>query len=116
MIPSVADFQAFFPGLCADSARVQLFLDLAVAQVPEHVWGVSTKAARLYLAGHMLTMADRAAKGISGAVTQSRVGDLSRSYAAPSSGGSEELKQTAFGLEFLRLRRTVAITPMVTGC
>lgn len=116
MIPSVVDFQTFFPGLCADAARIQLFLDLAVAQVPEGVWGSVTKQARLYLAGHMLIMADRAAKGISGAITSSKVGDLARTYAAPATGGSEELKQTGFGLEFLRLRRTVAITPMVTGC
>lgn len=54
-----------------------------------------------HLAAHMLTTAQRG--GSSGPVTSERVGDLAQSYAVQAGGTG--LDSTAYGKEFLRLKR-----------
>jgi hypothetical protein len=109
-------FKSLFPALASNSdARVSLFLGIASESVSSSVWGGLADPATAYLAAHMIAMADKAgASGAAGPVTSSRVGDLARSYADLSSSLDAELASTAYGVEYLRMRRQILVTPMVT--
>jgi hypothetical protein len=61
----------------------------------------------------MLKITDPSITGSGGPITQEKVGDLSRSYGTYDLSGSEELGQTSYGREFLRVRKTLIISPWV---
>jgi hypothetical protein len=109
-----ADIKALFPEFASESdLRIQLFLDQAAFSVNASVWGNKADFAIQYLTGHLLTVANRGGSGAAGPVTSEKVGDLQRSYANNVSAVAHELGSTGYGMEFLRLRRSLYITPRV---
>lgn len=126
-IPLVADptyVKALFPEFSAVSdVRMQALIDIANLSVNQKVWGSSYAPGIAYLVAHLLKRSGTAT-GVSGGSSQAgtvsseKVGELQRSYAAPnlsgSSGEDALLSTTSYGIEYLRLRRQILITPMVT--
>jgi hypothetical protein len=94
-------------------SRVNLFISIAALSVDSSVWDTLTDPATGYLTAHLLAMSKRGASGGSGPVTSEKVGDLARGYGQLSILGSEELASTAYGIEFLRLRRMLVTSPLV---
>lgn len=104
-----------FPEFAAETdSRVDRFIDVAGLSVAEGPWGNMADTAKIYLTAHLLAMANRGQSGASGPVTGEKVGDLSRNYADMTSVFKNELAATPYGVEYLRLRRQVLVTPMVT--
>ena len=90
--------------------EIQFFIDIAVLSCDEIIWGDFYNPGVCYLTAHLLT---RSANGGSaaGPVQSEKVGDLSRTYAVSSGGNA--LGSTAYGAEYLRLRSTLALSPVV---
>lgn len=113
MAVTPADIKTLFPEFAAESdARIQLLLDQALLSVNASVWGNKADFGIQYLTAHLLTVLNRGGGGASGPITSEKVGDLQRSYAS-SGAVTHELGSTGYGLEFLRLRRSLFITPRV---
>lgn len=101
---------------------IELFIEQARIFVNESVWGEKKgKAGIIYMACHMMKEMGLGSGGISdgaGAVTQEKVGDLSKSYGDLGNGSRNEtdkiLMTTKYGKMFLLLKKTLVITPMVT--
>jgi hypothetical protein len=101
---------------------VEIFIDHAKNFVNESVWGEKKgKLGVIYMACHLMKEMGHGEGGVSdgaGAVTQERVGDLSKSYGDVSSSlksDSEKLLATTkYGKMFLMTRKTCVFTPMVT--
>lgn len=124
MEATAENIKAIFPEFNAvANPRIESFIEIAKLSVAEKVWGNSYGVGVSYLVAHLLKRAG-ASSGViggssnAGAVTSEKVGELQRSYALPNfSGGSAEdslLATTSYGMEFLRLRRQILVTPMVT--
>lgn len=126
-IPLAADpsyVKALFPEFSTVSdVRIQALIDIANLSVNQKVWGSSYAPGIAYLVAHLLKRSGAAA-GVSGGSSQAgtvsseKVGELQRSYATPSvsSASAEDalLATTSYGIEYLRLRRQILVTPMVT--
>ena len=126
-IPTVVDpsyVKALFPEFSAvNDVRIQALLDIANLSVSQKVWGSAYAPGMAYLVAHLLKRSG-AATGVSGGssnagtVSSEKVGELQRSYSAPggssSSGEDSLLSTTSYGMEYLRLRRQLLVTPMVT--
>lgn len=98
------------PELLTESPdRINRFIGLASLSVNSTIWGSKADLGTGLLAAHMMTMSNR--KGRSG-VTSEKVGDLARSY-APTDTDDGALGQTSYGQEFLRLRKSLLITPII---
>jgi hypothetical protein len=93
----------------ASDERVSLFIGFAESMVNSNVWGSKTDQGVAVLTAHLLTMSNRGGNG--GAVVSEKVGDLSVNYSAPKNG-DDDLESTAYGKWFLRLRRSLPITPI----
>ncbi len=93
------------------STRTNVFLQLAGLTVNPNIFGLKTDAATAYLAAHMMTISTR--KGNTG-VAMEKVDMLERQYQPLTANSNDpELEQTAYGMEFLRLRRSLLITPIL---
>lgn len=107
------DFKLRFTEFASTAdARVQLFLDDAALTVDATAWGARYDLGLCYLAAHLLTIAARGGAGAAGALTQVKVGDLSRNY-AQTTGISGPYATTSYGVEFLRLQKTILRSPSV---
>ena len=80
----------------------------AALQINADLWNDLATYGLVMLTAHMLTIAKR--RGQSGPITGERVGDISRSYGT---AGNGDLESTSYGREFLRVRKTLLISPMV---
>jgi hypothetical protein len=110
-----AEFKIRFPEFATESDdRVQMFLDDAALSVSERAWSTKYDLGLAYLAAHLLASANRGSAGVSGPVTSEKVGDLQRSYAAASSNIDATYSTTGYGIEFIRLRKTIFTSPIVT--
>ena len=94
-----------------NDARFATLLDFAEDDVNSNVWGDKTDRGIALLLGHMLATFDGTIS-TAGNVTSEKVGDLARSY-AEYTGDDTELGQTKYGREFLRVRKTLLISPFV---
>jgi hypothetical protein len=109
-----AEFKERFPEFSAVAdPRVQMFLDDAALSVNVSLWGNKADLGIAYLAAHLLTMDNRGGNGASGPVTSEKVGDLQRSYAAPQGTLDPVYAATNYGIQFLRLRKSIMISPLV---
>lgn len=110
------DLKKIAPELESETAaRLQFFIDFAIQSVNSSVFGDKSDKAVTLLAAHFLTLSNRGGAG--GSVTSEKVGDLSRSYSAPSGKiGESELATTAYGQMFLTLLKSLSISPRVVGC
>lgn len=104
------------------SQTISTYIVYASLSVNVSVWRYKADFATILLTCHLLKMksvADAiAGSGSSGPVISEKVGDLSRTYGAFVSGAAGKdptsLGQTTYGQEFLRLQKSLIITPMVT--
>jgi len=105
-------------------ARVDTFIAFAELRVNRDQWLDLGDLAVILLTAHMLSVAGGANGGTGsgasprGQVTDETVGDLSRSYS--DLAGVETITTfmsglggTSYGLEFLELRKTLVITPIL---
>lgn len=124
MEATAENIKALFPEFSSVSdQRIENFIEIAKLSVAEKVWGSSFGTGVSYLTAHLLKRAGvgggvQGGSSNPGVVSSEKVGELQRSYALPNfSGGSAEdalLATTSYGMEYLRLRRQILVTPMVT--
>jgi hypothetical protein len=97
-------------------AYVQLYIDQAILSVNANIWGVKSELGIAYLTAHLMTMVERGGAGKAGNMTSEKVGDLQRSY-GPAMVSltvmTTEFHMTNYGAEFVRLRKSLPITPIV---
>jgi hypothetical protein len=91
--------------------RIEMFIEFGRLFVSETKFGAKSKLGIILITCHLITMANR--DGTGGAVTSERVGELARSYGQASGNSNQELASTAYGQQFLMLRKTLVITPLV---
>lgn len=125
MAVTVADFRARFPEFGDNTgdfpdARVTLALADALLNMNVYAWGLRADMGQVYMAAHLLAIEGDAFGGIGGtsfgAVTQESVGEISRSFAAPSGALTDsdgDLLWTKYGMVFSRLKRNIVSTPIV---
>lgn len=114
MEPTLVEFREIFPEFASSSdARVQYFMDLATAQVNTTAFGDCYAQAVYLLTAHNLTMMDPS-RASSGSKSMEKVGDLAVSYDTSSGTGMDaEFNQTQYGKQFLQLRNSKVISPLV---
>lgn len=102
------------PELASETTeRINFFIDFARTFVCESKWGTKAKLATTVMAAHLATLSNR--NGNSGAITSEKVGDYSQNYGPGATGSDSELSQTAYGTQFLMLRKTLVTTPLIVG-
>lgn len=118
-MPLTEDFLLRYPEFKkTDARRIGLFLSDAQAEVSQVRWGKLYDRGVMALTAHLLKL--KADAEFSGGVASRNLagesaGELSVSYTAPiSANGSDDFYQlTAYGQEYLRLRRLVGVGVMV---
>lgn len=100
-----------------DANRIVLFLSDAKAEMSESRWGDLYQRGLCALTAHLLYLDDlrRQSQGQAvKAVTSERAGELSVNFAMPTLTGSEsDYQLSAYGQEYLRLRKLVGVGVMV---
>jgi hypothetical protein len=98
-----------------DATRIDTLAADAALEMSVSKWGSKYDRGLAALVAHMIKVADQAASGAAGPVTSEKIGDLSRSYGqVGGTTGDELLMTTAYGQEYLRLRRQLVAGPRVT--
>ena len=107
------DVKARFPALdSVDDARLQLLIDDTRPFFNLQSWGSLYPRGACLLVAHFWTMQQKADKGETApvhAVTARKAGDVQLSYAAPSPSETQDawLASTAYGQQYLTLRKQV---------
>ena len=100
-----------------DYERIDLFLSDAEMEISSARWGRLYQRGVLALTAHLLRLSLWTTEGGGGAnrnIASENAGELSVSYAAPVLTGTDaDYQLTAYGQEYLRLRRLVGIGVMV---
>ena len=93
-----------------DYEKIDLFLSDAEMEVSQSRWGKLYQRGVLALTAHLLRLSLWTTEGGGGA----SAGELSVSYAVPTLTGTDaDYQLTAYGQEYLRLRKLVGIGVMV---
>ncbi len=92
-----------------ESARINGLIAQADAQIGPEAYDTLRPTAVALLTLHWLALAERGRGGAAGAVTAESEGDLSRSYAAPTSGASD-LSATMWGQELEALGKKTTLS------
>jgi len=113
------DIASEFETVDADElARVDRFLGYAAAQLSYDTWEEQYTMGCVYLTAHMLKMRAMSSAGDNGGgpVSSRKAEQLAISYAVPQ-GDAEDaaLQSTRYGQEFLRLRSSLVMGPVVLG-
>ncbi len=101
------------PELAGQETRVEKFIEYAKLSIDENVWLAKANLATALLAAHMITALDAASSG--NGVKRKKVGDMEIEF-GNASPEMTALMGTSYGMEFLRLRKSLVITPLVAGC
>lgn len=118
-MPLIEDFLLRYPEFeKTDVSRIGLFLSDAQAEVSKARWGKLYDRGVMALTAHLLKLKAEAEVTEGEAnrnLAGESAGELSVSYAMPiSANGSDDFYQlTAYGQEYLRLRRLVGVGVMV---
>lgn len=107
------------PQFAADTAGMELFLEMAALVHDVDAWGAAYPLGMAYYAAHMMTLspltaaAAAAAAGVAGPVTSRTAGGTSESYANADGMSSRTIDEaalstTAYGRMYLALRSTRA--------
>ncbi len=100
-----------------DYTKIDLFLSDAEMEVSQSRWGKLYQRGVLALTAHLLRLSLWTTEGGGGAnrnLASESAGELSVSYAAPTLTGTDaDYQLTAYGQEYLRLRKLVGIGVMV---
>jgi hypothetical protein len=119
MAVTVADIQSLggAPFASTDEDRIALWLTFADARLSSDAWGSSRDDALKVLTLHYLSSDPElsgSGGGAAGTVSSMSVGDVSVSYATPSSVGSDnDLSSTFWGRLFLQMRGALKPFPFV---
>lgn len=101
------------PDLASEvDARVERFIELAALSVNRTTFGAKADLATAVYAAHLMTLSNRGGAA-AGPVVSERVGDVSRSYAAPSTKDDGALDSTNYGKWFKQIRRECYTGPQV---
>ncbi len=124
MAVDAAFIQMLFPEFAAvDPSRITAFIGIAQTSMSAGVWGNAYDSGLAYLTAHLLKKSGpgggvQGGTSTAGPLTQEKVGELQRTYGTvdlgPMSASDSLLTTTAYGMEYLRLRRLIPTTPMVT--
>lgn len=123
MEANASTVKSLFPEFSAVSdARIENFIEVAKLSVSEKSWKESYGVGVSYLTAHLLKRAGsgggvQGGSSNAGVIASEKVGELQRTYAQTNVSSSAEdsiLATTSYGVEYLRLRRQLLITPMVT--
>lgn len=108
MAVTVAQVKTALPEFCnVDNAVVQLAIDQADECINRPEWGENrADIATKYLAGHFLIFLDKGNALPPGQVTSEAEGQLRASYAVDASAKRSTFESTAYGRQYLELRRT----------
>ena len=110
MTPS--EFKDRYPEFSAVAdSRVTMFLDDAALELDVFRWGGFYLRGLAALAAHLLTIGTEGMGSPSGAVSSRSVGDVSVSFAVDAS--NDVLASTAYGREYIRLRRFAGVGALV---
>ncbi|MDH2927230.1 DUF4054 domain-containing protein [Lonepinella koalarum] len=117
-MPTVTDFLQRYPQFeKLGESIIELFLSDAFAEMDKNRWGKLYERGGLALTAHLLTLNQWTAEDNGNPqreLTAESVGDLSVSYAQSSTVQSDEFyRTTAYGQEYLRLRKLVGVGFMV---
>ena len=96
-----------------NDSYIQQYITAAALTTSAAMFKAGEDHATSYLTAHLLTIAKRANGSITGSITQQKVGDLSRSYSAPTGFVINALEGTAYGQEYLRFRKTCLSSPLI---
>lgn len=100
-----------------DYTKIDLFLSDAEMEVSQSRWGKLYQRGVLALTAHLLRLSLWTTEGGGGAnrnLSSESAGELSVSYAVPTLTGTDaDYQLTAYGQEYLRLRKLVGIGVMV---
>ena len=117
-MPTINDFRERYPEFKeVDGFRIDLFLSDAQQEISQAQWGRLFERGVLALAAHLLRLSLWATEGNGGAnrnVVSESAGELSVGYATPTITGTDaDYQLTAYGQEYLRLRKIVGLGVMV---
>ena len=90
--------------------RLDLFLNLASLSFDSTVWGDKLAMGICLMVAHLVTLANR--RGSGGNISSQSVGGVSVSY-SNSGQGDDELKTTSYGQMYIKLRKSLVITPLI---
>ncbi len=96
-----------------DDERVQAFIDMAERRVSEAVFGTLYDDAVAFLTGHLLTKSVQAGSAGGALVSSQTIGSMSRTFVQHGGVVATGYATTAYGAEFLKLRRARTPSPMV---
>lgn len=103
-------------------ARIQLFLDEALLEIKESIWGDFYNKGLNLLTAHLLTLSNMTAMAAGGAagsvgpIASRKVGDVSVAFATGSMASSDNsvwLNSTPYGQELLRLINNIGCDMLV---
>lgn len=116
MAITTADFKVRFPEFDSIvNARVQLFLDDAQGELDEDAWDTAYERGVFYLAAHLLAQGEATASGVNPAgvlpLSSAAVDGESIGFARAALSGqtSQYWQATQYGIEFMRMKRTIFI-------
>ena len=117
MDPTIEEFLAIFPEFSSVvNTRIQYYMDLAIAQVGKDAFGDCYAQAVYLITAHNLTMMDPS-RSENGEKSSEKVGDIAVSYNTTVANGQDaEFNQTQYGKQFIQLRNSKVVCPMIVDC
>lgn len=91
-----------------EDAEVERAITDAALQINRNVWGTKADLATIYLAAHLLSLANPSLVTVAGPVQSEKVGDVSRTYAV-ATVSAQGLAMSRWGQEYLRLRNSLPL-------
>lgn len=110
--PTAGDLKAFAEEFASlGDPKIELMFEYADNFVFPDKWKRKFKMAKILMTCHLIKLNDASKAGASGIVISESLGDQSISIAAPDA--NEMLNLSVYGQQFLALRKTLGITPIV---
>jgi len=115
--PTIIEFREIFPEFNPVSdPRLQYYMDLSIGQVGKNAFGDCYAQAVYLVTAHNLVMMDPS-RATNGTKSADKVGDISVSYDTSSGKGMDAMfNQTQYGKQFLQLRNSKVISPLILDC
>lgn len=111
-VKSISKDDAFIQGLNQKDESVVNVFDLVDQMVSETKFGKKQKAAQMYLAAHLLTLANTDAGG-RGPLSSESIGGITKSYTLPYLNQKTVIASTQYGLMFLEIKRRSIVPVLV---
>jgi len=91
-----------------EQGQIDALFPISQAQCPKGIWKSFTDQGRCNIVAHILKISEM--KGIAGSLNSESVGSVSHGYGLPN-GVDGEYATTSYGIEFMRIRRTIVAGP-----